>query len=100
MKELNERLVIEFDPFQGDFGDGTEVNLKDKVGKTRKTHLCHHCNKDIPVGETARIRVDIYEGEFCTYYWCNSCCKAMEVYDEDNDTYESRTDKYSTNKRK
>ena len=81
---------LDFDPFQGDFGNRGDRVLNDAMVKARKPHTCFHCNGPIAVGEMHRSRSDIADGEFMSFRWCAECCQAMvdEMAGEDSDDVE------------
>jgi hypothetical protein len=68
---------LDFDPFEGDFGDQGDKTFKDKIVKGRKEKACFHCEKKILVGEIHRNRIDLSGGEILTFRWCNECCDLM-----------------------
>ncbi|NHB89721.1 hypothetical protein [Photorhabdus tasmaniensis] len=86
-----EEKVIAFDMFEGDFGDGSERCLKDKVGITRKQSVCHICNSIITSNSKARLSTWVFDGEIINYRCCEICCDAMSSYfDGDDETIEQR----------
>lgn len=68
---------LDFDPFEGDFGDQGDRSLSDAMVKARKAHACSHCGGPIAVGETYRSRSDIADGDLMRWKWCAICCAAM-----------------------
>jgi hypothetical protein len=78
---------LDFNPFEGDFGDQGDKTLTDTMVKARKPHFCSHCAGDIAVGELHRSRADIADGEFMRWRWCALCCEAMvlELVGQDDD---------------
>ena len=86
-----EATPLDYDPFQGDFGDQSDRMLSDCMVKARKPHKCSHCCGPIAVGERHRSRSDIADGEFMSWRWCGKCCAAMVAEmcgeDEDEPTY-------------
>lgn len=78
---------LDYDPFQGDFGDQGDRTLSDRMVMARGTYKCSHCRGPILIGEEHRSRSDIADGEFMSWRWCAACCAAMvaEMYGEDED---------------
>ncbi|MBE8596746.1 hypothetical protein [Xenorhabdus sp. BG5] len=52
--------------FYGDFGDGSERCLKDKIDITRKSARYHICDEIIPPKSTARLSTWVFDGEIMT----------------------------------
>lgn len=75
---------LEFDPFDGDFGDQRDKTFKDKIVKGRKEHTCFHCETKILVGEIHRSRIDLSGGEILTFRWCKECCDLMRKISTQN----------------
>ncbi|MDX7989494.1 hypothetical protein FE392_19780 [Xenorhabdus sp. 12] len=69
--------VLSFYLFEGDFGDGSERCLKDKIGITRKESHCHICDEIIPQKSIARLSTWVFDGEILHYRCCTACCDAM-----------------------
>lgn len=82
--ELEHQCML-CDPFAGDFGDGERI-LSDKIVTTAKTHegVCNICSGDIVKGTRSRSRVEANYGEVQSYRWCEPCCIAMAVSQEDS----------------
>ena len=76
---FDESDCLDLNPFEGDFGDGRDRTLSDRIVTARKLHssCCHDCGGDVLKGERHRSRVDIADGEFFTFRWCSECCAAM-----------------------
>jgi hypothetical protein len=68
---------LDFDPFEGDFGDQGDRCLSDAMVTARKAHACSHCRGPIAAGETYRSRSDIADGGLMRWKWCALCCTAM-----------------------
>ncbi|PHM61878.1 hypothetical protein [Xenorhabdus ishibashii] len=77
--------VLSFDLFWGDFGDGSERCLKDKIGITRKSARCHICDEIIPLKSIARLSTWVFDGEIIHYRCCTICCDAMAKFNSDDD---------------
>lgn len=80
--------ALDFDMFAGDFGDGTDRCLYDKIVKVRKEHRCHICDGETKVGELARSAKWIFDGELMSYYCCQECVIAMAKSEADDDDEE------------
>lgn len=93
MESISE--AIGFDPFEGDFGSPGDRTLKDKIVKFRKPHLCHICNGTTAVGEVGRNRVDVFEGELYSFYFCHECCVAMYLASLDDCDEETICQRYA-----
>lgn len=91
VKELKIKLedALNFDPFEGDFGDSSECTLKNKIVVARKEHTCHICNGTIKVGELSRNMVQMFEGQIGSWYFCQECCIAMTKIFEHNDNIDN-----------
>ena len=93
----------DYNPFEGDFGDGGDITFSDKMVKGRKEHQCGHCKGVIKIGETHRNLVGKFEGELMSMRWCAECCEAMveelegsdsgfDLEPEDEFPFEARVD--------
>ena len=89
---MNEREVLNFNPFDSDYGSPNDVRLQDKIVTNRKDHICTYCGQTSRKGEKSRIIADVFDGEFGKYRYCQKCCEAMEAWEVDGDfeTYEER----------
>lgn len=87
---LNE--CLDFDPFEGDFGDQGDKTFKDKIVIGRKEHVCFHCEKKILLGEIHRSRIDLSGGEILTFRWCRECCDLMRKIATQNGSEHDETD--------
>lgn len=74
--------ALRFDPFAGEMDVDSRV-LSDKVVKCKKPSECHQCGEQINIGDHARSRSEICDGEFVTYKWCTTCVELMAADDED-----------------
>ena len=86
VEKVNEKIVLHYHLFEGDFGEQGDITLENKIVITRKKHLqaCHICMGDIEKGERSRVEKDIFEGELASYRVCQKCCEAIS-YDYEND---------------
>ena len=93
LEEYRDR-VLEFDPFEGDFGDQGDLVLSDKIVKVRKERECSHCGSLIKIEEYARSMSAKFDGELMSYTWCSECCDLMHtiVKSEDSDDEECDMD--------
>lgn len=80
----NNDEVLSFNPFGDDYGDPSDVILKDKIVVSRKEHTCHICAKTIIKAETIRLYTLVFDGSIQSYRFCNECCVAMEKSWEDS----------------
>ncbi len=82
-----EELVLQFDPFDGDFGAPGDTTLSNKMVTARKTGPCSHCGCTICKGERIRSMSAKFDGTLMNYRWCAPCCAAMAKCqaDEAND---------------
>ncbi|MCS3605301.1 hypothetical protein [Erwinia rhapontici] len=69
--------ALDFDLFQGDFGEPGDSELSNKIVKGRGVYCCYVCNGEIAKGETHRSAVWKFNGEIMSYRCCNACCIAM-----------------------
>ncbi|KFK94575.1 MULTISPECIES: hypothetical protein [unclassified Serratia (in: enterobacteria)] len=81
--------ALDFDLFQGDFGEPGDSELSNSIVKGRKEHSCFICSGGILKGENHRRAVWKFSGELHTYRCCNACCVAMIAsincdYDDDD----------------
>lgn len=91
MNDFLDKDCLCFDPFEGDFGSPGDHILKDKMVTSRKGGPCFCCNKDIVPGSRIRTMVAVFDGELCSYRWCNLCCHAMTMAEhDDGEEYERR----------
>ena len=72
------------DPFEGDYGgSGADDSvLSDKMVTTRGVGECHTCAGTVEKGTRNRVRIEVYDGEFMRFRWCEPCCRAMADYDQ------------------
>jgi hypothetical protein len=68
---------LDFNPFDGDFGDQSDVIFRDAMVKARKRYECCHCKGPIAVGELHRYQSGKIDGGLHTSRWCALCCAAM-----------------------
>lgn len=72
-----ETEVLEYDPFEGDFGDQGDTVFKDRIVKARSEHSCSMCSDKVTVGEVHRYIAAKFDGQLMTYRYCHACCDAM-----------------------
>jgi len=92
------RLVLAYDPFEGDFGDGSERTLCDEIRIVKRGGKCRECDQAIVRGTFARVIKKTDSDGFYGGRVCQECCNCMAeitVYmespiedDEENDPYE------------
>lgn len=92
---------LDFNLFEGDFGDSSDTQLTNKIVKVRKEHECHICSNKTQVGSYARYDVWIFDGEFMKYYVCQDCLDAIVQYEneeyDDEDKYDPIEKRYMLN---
>lgn len=69
--------ALDYDPYEGDFGDSGDKIFSDKLVKARKEHQCSHCGNAIAKDTTYRYRAEVYDGTLHAIKWCGECCNAM-----------------------
>lgn len=73
--------ILNFDPFEGDFGIPGDKVFTNKMAIARKPGPCSHCGLQITQGERVRRQTSKFDGELMTHRWCALCCDAMATYD-------------------
>ena len=94
-----ERDVLDFDPFEGDFGEQGDTVITNKMVNAAKEHKCCHCKCTITKGERHRCQTGKYDGELMTHRWCAACCQLMaciaasdDQSSDDDDDCDASTD--------
>lgn len=77
-----DQQILDFDPFEGDFGAPGDKVFTNRMSIARKPGPCAHCESEIAKGERVRRQVSKFDGELMTHRWCALCCKAMASYEE------------------
>lgn len=79
--------VLEFDPFDGDFGEQSDKVFSDNIVKARKERGCSHCSTKVQKGDYVRSMSAKFDGELMSYTWCSECCDLMHtiIVSEDSD---------------
>lgn len=72
-----ERDVLVYNPFEGDFGDPSDITFRDRLVKARKQYTCQHCCDTIFTTEQYRYIVARFDGCLRVYRYCFDCCDAM-----------------------
>lgn len=72
-----ETEVLEYDPFEGNFGNPGDQIFKDRMVTARKANPCSMCSEVIIVGERSRYIAAKFDGQLMSYRYCNLCCNAM-----------------------
>lgn len=85
MKTESDQSILDFDPFEGDFGAPGDRVLTNKMVVARKEGPCAHCALTIKRGERVRRQTGLFDGELMTHRWCALCCQAMAAYYGDGD---------------
>lgn len=73
------KTALDFDPFEGDFGESGDKVFSNKMVIGRGEHLCSHCNGQTQTGERHRCQTSKFDGELMTHRWCAACCEAMLI---------------------
>ena len=76
-------LILDFDPFEGDFGTPGDKVFSNRMVIARKPGPCSHCGTEITKGERIRRQNSKFDGELMTHRWCALCCAAMASYDNE-----------------
>lgn len=80
MKHLSEKEAIEvmtIDPFDGDFGDQSDIVFKDNICTARKDGVCHYCGGNIYSGDQQRRMSAKFDGQLMSFRWCVGCLREM-----------------------
>lgn len=70
-------LVLEYDPFDGDFGDGSERTLTDEIRVAKRRGECRECGETITAGQLTRVIKKVDSDGFYGGRCCELCCNAM-----------------------
>jgi predicted nucleic acid-binding Zn ribbon protein len=73
-------LILEFDPFEGDFGGQDDRVFRNQMVVARKEGPCAHCGTLIKKGERVRSQQSKFDGQLMSHRWCAACCDAMATY--------------------
>ena len=76
-----DQQILDFDPFEGDFGSPGDKVFTKRMVVARKPGPCSHCKAEIVKGERVRRQVSKFDGELMTHRWCALCCAAMANYE-------------------
>lgn len=68
---------LDYNPFEGDFGEPGDRTLRDKMVRAKKAHTCSNCKGPIVIGEHHRSRTELSDGSIMQFRWCALCCDAM-----------------------
>jgi len=69
--------ALDFDLFEGDFGEPGDSCLSNKIVTGRGVYSCHICAGNIQKGEVHLSAAYRFSGELHSYRVCNACCIAM-----------------------
>jgi len=72
-------LVLSHDLFAGDFGDGSERTLCNKIAIAKRGGKCRECTGPIKKGETIRVIKMVDSEGFYGGRCCQACCDAMAL---------------------
>lgn len=76
-EEVTLACALDFDLFEGDFGTSEDIELSNKIVKSRGGYSCHICYGEIEKGEIHRSTTWKFDGELMSYRCCHACCIAM-----------------------
>lgn len=99
MSTESDQAILDFDPFEGDFGAPGDRVFTNKMVIARKEGPCAHCALTIKPGERVRRQTGLFDGELMTHRWCALCCQAMATYynnDDDDDEEHEPGDLYES----
>lgn len=71
------RLVLGYDPFEGDYGDGSERTLCDEIRIVKRRGKCRECGQPIERGTFARVIKKADSDGFYGGRICQECCSCM-----------------------
>lgn len=70
--------ALKYNPFDGDFGDQGDRELRDKLVKFRKRSTCQICAQEVIPGTIGRTLVMLWQSDgIMDYRYCHECTKAM-----------------------
>lgn len=79
-KAIDIARALNFDPFQGDFGEPGDRELSDKIVTAKKDHPeCSCCGGAIKAGTKNRVKREVYDRELVVNRWCQECTEAMAL---------------------
>ena len=58
----------------------SDFSCETSIKKTRKKHICEHCEKPIAVGSSAERISGVWDGDFGTVYMHSDCAAAGKAY--------------------
>lgn len=62
-------LILDFDPFEGDFGTPGDKVFSNRMVIARKPGPCSHCGTEITKGERIRRQNSKFDGGLMTHRW-------------------------------
>jgi hypothetical protein len=79
-------------PFEGDFGDQGDRELRDKIVTFRKSRTCHCCAQDVKPGTMGRSLTMLWASDGpMSYAYCHECTKAQaKSWDDDGRALDKR----------
>lgn len=90
-----EKDLLAYDPFAGDFGDQSDKTFEDAMHTAAKTYApgaCVICGNGIAKGERYRKQKAVIDGAFHTCRMCEKCCVAMALsWTDSGDAIDART---------
>jgi hypothetical protein len=77
--------ALEYNPFDGDFGDQGDREFRDGIVKFRKAGGCHLCGNDVKPGTFGRSLTMLWVTDgVMTYRYCTECTEAQASSWTDN----------------
>lgn len=72
--------ALDYNPFDGDFGEPGDRELKDKIVKFRKPRLCHCCAHEVEPGTLGRSLTMLWVSDGpMSYAYCTDCTRAQAI---------------------
>lgn len=89
MTDFNEAECLQYNPFDGDFGEPGDKVLSDKIVTARKKSPCCECLTPTKKGERVRSLSAVFGGELSSYRWCSACCQMFSLaFSDDPDEFD------------
>lgn len=78
MKHAALTEALKYNPFEGDFGDQGDREMRDGLVKFRKGGQCHICAQEVQPGTTGRSLTMLWRSDgMMTYRYCAECTQAQ-----------------------